>query len=568
MNVYRKSLICSLLVLLPAGGAAFGQPAPDEAYLEGEKLPYFGSVDPWNQRFFYEHNQAGANFRPGRVGQRQMLDIVENRAAEAVAYCQKLLKAHPEERESLFNLTVAWCQLNDTEKALSAMNRAVEAGLPFARFLAGPRELLKPLTQTPEFHRLASEHSIQLIHGPMLGCVTDHGAKVWVRTVDEVPICIVVSTSPDLKGTERIQSAPTSSRADRDYTAVAEIDGLQANTTYYYDVLVDGKPTLKADYPSFRTYPPAGEKAQFNVAFGGGASFVTYHERMWNTVAAQQLAGFLFLGDNIYIDLPSEPNGLHHYSYYRRQSRPEYRQMIASTPIYAIWDDHDCAMDDLFFGPYVDKPSWKRPLWSVFRNNWNNPAYGDEDERPGCWFKFSIGDVDFFLLDGRFYRTNPYVENPSMLGPRQKAWLLDAVTQSQATFKVLASPVPWAFDTKGDSLDTWNGYPEERKEIFDYLGKKRIDGVVLISADRHRSDARLIERDNAYPLYEFESSRLTNRKFHDPVGETFFVYNKKCSLGKLIFDTTKPDPEVTFQIVSIDNEKIDSLTLKKSELSH
>jgi alkaline phosphatase D len=557
------------MVLLVVGGVAFGQPAPDEAYLEGEKLPYFGSVDPWNQRFFYEHNQVGPNFRPGRVGQRQMLDIVENRAAEAVDYCQRRLEAYPDERESLFNLTVAWCQLNDTEKALSAMKRAVAVGLPFARFLAGPRELLQPLTQTPEFRRLASEHAIPLIHGPMLGCVTDRGAKVWVRTVDEVPICVVASTSRNLEDTKHLQSsAATTSRADRDYTAVAEIDGLQADTTYYYDVLVDGKPTLKPDYPSFRTYPPAGGMAQFNVAFGGGASFVTYHERMWNTVAAQQLAGFLFLGDNVYIDLPSEPNGLHHYTYYRRQSRPEYRRLIASTAIYAIWDDHDCAMDDLFFGPYVDKPSWKRPLWSVFRNNWNNPGYGDGEEQPGCWFQFSIGDVDFFLLDGRFYRTNPYIEDASMLGPRQKAWLLDAVAQSQATFKVLASPVPWAFETKGDSLDTWNGYPEERNEIFDYLTQKKIDGVVLISADRHRSDARRIERDGAYPLYEFESSRLTNRKFHDPVGETFFVYNKKCSLGKLVFDTTKPDPEVTFQIVSIDNEKIDSLTLKKSELSH
>ena len=63
-------------------------------------------------------------------------------------------------------------------------------------------------------------------------------------------------------------------------------------------------------------------------------------------------------------------------------------------------------------------------------------------------------------------------------------------------------------------------------------------------------------------------SRLTNSRFHGPAGEFLFVYNKKCSFGKLTFDTTKPDPEVTFQIMSIDNEPIHALSVKKSELSH
>ena len=43
--------------------------------------------------------------------------------------------------------------------------------------------------------------------------------------------------------------------------------------------------------------------------------------------------------------------------------------MISSTPIYAIWDDHDAAIDDVWLGPYVDKPSWKMPLFNVFKNN-------------------------------------------------------------------------------------------------------------------------------------------------------------------------------------------------------
>jgi len=45
-----------------------------------------------------------------------------------------------------------------------------------------------------------------------------------------------------------------------------------------------------------------------------------------------------------------------------------------------------------------------------------------------------------------------------------------------------------------------------------------------------------------------------------------FGYNEKCSFGLLSFDTTLPDPELTYQIVSIDREVVQTLSLKKSQL--
>ena len=107
---------------------------------------------------------------------------------------------------------------------------------------------------------------------------------------------------------------------------------------------------------------------------------------------------------------------------------------------------------------------------------------------------------------------------------------------SRATFKVLCSPVPFDYRTKGDSLDTWNGYKDERKEIFDFLTKEKIEGIVLMSADRHRSDLWKIQREGAYPLYEFNSSRLTNDHVHGEMKEAIFSYNKKQSFGLVTFD--------------------------------
>jgi len=288
---------------------------------------------------------------------------------------------------------------------------------------------------------------------------------------------------------------------------------------------------------------------------------------MWNTIAAHNLPAFLFLGDNVYIDNPTRP-AVQKYCYYRRQSRPEFRNFVAFTAIYAIWDDHDFTTNDGWGGPKINEPAWKFPVWRLFCNNWNNPYYGGGENQPGCWFDFSIGDVDFFMLDGRYYRMKPKGDNPSMLGPVQKEWLLKKVKASTATFKVLASPVSWAFGTKPGSRDTWEGYKLEREDIFSFLEKNRIDGVILISADRHRSDIWKIERANGYALYEFESSKLTNVHTHRLIPAALFGYNEKCSFGLLSFDTGLSDPRVTYQIISIDNEVIHTFSLLKSQLTH
>ena len=241
--------------------------------------------------------------------------------------------------------------------------------------------------------------------------------------------------------------------------------------------------------------------------------------------------------------------------------------MTARTAVYAIYDDHDFGTDDCIPGAEVDRPVWKRDVWRRFQQNWNNPAYGGGEAQPGCWFDFPIGDVHFIMLDGRYYRSR--AGQPSMLGPVQKAWLLETLKNSRGTFKVLASPVPWSEGVKPGSQDPWDGFPEEREEIFRFIEQQRIEGVVLIAADRHRSDLRITRRQHGYDLYEFESSRLTNRHTH-PVVKTpglVFGYSKTCSVGMMSFDTTKADPEVRCEIVAIDGQTIHSATILRSQLA-
>jgi alkaline phosphatase D len=160
-----------------------------------------------------------------------------------------------------------------------------------------------------------------------------------------------------------------------------------------------------------------------------------------------------------------------------------------------------------------------------------------------------------------------------MLGPVQKQWLLQTLKESQGTFKVLASSVPWSAGVKPGSRDTWDGYAAEREEIFSFIENNHIDGVVLISADRHRVDVRKTQRPDGYDLYEIMSSRLTNVHTHGLVrnaqGSEFVTgYNDKPAFAKLEFDTTATPPTLTCRIIDLDNVQHDEVRLSLDQLSH
>ncbi len=506
-----------------------------------------------------------------RISRDAMAQIADGRHDEAIGTCEEYLREHPDDIESLYVLAVAHAQKGEIDEALSYVKKAIAAGLPFERFQAGPRELLGPLTANNGFKALAEEHGRKILHGPMIS-VTDTQARCWLRTADEMQVgWRIYEVTPE--------HAPATfhkthlARTDRknDFTTVLSLEGLKPATLYEYRVGTSGDDTESTG--RFRTFPAQGKPAKFSVGFGGGAGYTPPYERMWDTVRSRDLTAFLFLGDNVYIDDPTRP-AVQRYCYYRRQSRPEFRQFVAGTPIYAIWDDHDFTTDDGWGGPEVHEPAWKLPVWRTFRNNWANPYYGGGEAQPGCWFDFAVADVDFFMLDGRYYRVKGRrqgleVKNPSMLGPVQKKWLFDTLSKSKATFKVLVSPVPWASGAKPGKggMDTWEGFREEREEIFSFLARHRIEGVFLLSADRHRSDAWKIERAQGYPLFEFESSRLTNIHTHKIMPGSLFGYNKTCSFGLLSFDTTLSNPAVTYKVITIDNDVVHTLTLNKSQLT-
>jgi len=476
----------------------------------------------------------------------------------------ELGKGEPGEPETHFVAMMAAAKQGRIEEAVERMRQAVAAGLPFERLVAGPRDVLRPLYTSDGYRKLAAQQRPSaLLHGPMLGDVTDTAASIWLRTAGASPIVILVR---EAASRAIVLEAFGRTSPETDFTAVVRLKGLKPGAGYRYEVLVDGR-SQKAENTRFRTTAVVGQSGKTRIVFGGGAGYVPKWERMWDTILKRKPDALLMLGDNVYIDAPKETLTTR-YCYYRRQSRPEWRRLVAGTPVYAIYDDHDFGTNDCVPGPEIEKPAWKRRVWNTFARNWCNPYYGGGKKQPGCWCDFQIGDLHVILLDGRYYRTRGM--RPSMLGPVQMGWLKRTLKASKGTFKIIASPVPWSAGVKPGSRDTWDGFAQEREEIFRFIETERVNGVILVSADRHRTDLRVTKRAGGYDLYELESSKLTNRHTHKVVKTPGLIwgYNKTCSFAVMEFDTTAKDPQVKFEAVTIDGERVHEHLLRLSQLTH
>jgi alkaline phosphatase D len=520
---------------------------------------------------------AGTRSRPGPGrradttykyrGLRAMTMIDDGDLKQALRYLHRQVRAFPDDPEFLYGLAVAHAQRGAVDVALRYTREALDAGLPPGRFQAGPRELLAPLRQAPGFSALIDQRGGgDIVHGPLLGAVSDTEARCWVRTAREASVQMTLERA---EGGASRESTVARTRADRDYTAVVRATGLAPDTSYTYRLRIEGRE--QPGQWSFRTFPRAGAPAAFEIGFGACAGYTPWQERMWRRIASYDLPLVLLLGDNVYIDRPKHP-ALQRYCYYRRQSRPEFRALTAGTSIAAIWDDHDFGDNNSRGGPARFRPAWKPSAWRTFRNNWNNVAYGGGTDRPGVWHALSIADVDIFMLDGRYYRTKPTADAPSMLGPAQRRWVLQSLRASTATFKLIASPVPFAPEAKTGRRrrrsDAWDGYPEEREALFSAIEDHEIGGVVLLSGDRHRADVWKIDRPAGYDLYEFLNGRLTNTHTHETLEDARFSYNETPHFGRLRIDTTRADPTLAYDIITIDGRRVHTTTLRRSQLTH
>lgn len=377
---------------------------------------------------------------------------------------------------------------------------------------------------------------------PLLGHVTSTNARLWTKASGPAKVSVRIGSTQDLSD-GRVTKGPKL-EARTAFMNTIEIENLRPARRYFYCVLLDGKPAMLPPYPSFTSAPPESRPGRVRFAF---TSCVGYHgydsSAGFADMARTNFDLLLMLGDNVYSNT-NNPE-IQRKFYADQRNTAGWREVSSRVPIYAIWDDHDYGPDNSD-GTLPGKAEALR----TFTEFWANPAYG-ETNNPGVYSKFTRADVDFFLLDGRYYRDPNKATNllhKTMLGERQLAWLKRELLASKAAVKVLASGGEWQSHGTDDS---WTSFQHERDEILDFIEEHRIEGVLLLSGDRHFTAAYQVKGKwievTSGPIGSANSVRTKN------VPEMFFNLSDTKAKLYCIYDvdTTGPHPRVTLEIYRV-----------------
>jgi len=407
----------------------------------------------------------------------------------------------------------------------------------------------------------------RLMEGPMVGAATAESITLWGRASGELEVDVEYGEDPALASPAR--SAPVRVTEVSDYTARIRIEGLEPGTRYYYRMRVDGIPDRYRLTPAWTRTAPA-RQAPFRVAFGSCARHQLDEEQaVFRAIAAAEPDLFFWLGDNIYADTASA--WVIAEDYRRQRAVAACQPLLRSVPQLAIWDDHDFGLNN------SDRSNPLRDAsHAAFRNYWANPAFGLPD-CPGVFFPYSYGGVDFFFLDGRYYRspnTEPDGPGKTMLGRCQLDWLKASLAASRAPFKVLVSGSGWSAQD-GPTGDTWGAFLGERNALFDFIRDRRISGVFCLSGDTHFGEVTCIpwSGQGGYDFYDFVSSPLaqhtgTSFLHSEPEVRIRQPYFRSVNFGRLDF-TWDPEPQVTFSLRDMRGDPaLAPVTLAAAELEN
>jgi phosphodiesterase/alkaline phosphatase D-like protein len=380
-------------------------------------------------------------------------------------------------------------------------------------------------------------------HGFAAGDVTATSAVLWTRRPPPLEVAAQVSLDPQFRSL--VYTAEATPSPERGGFLKFTATGLRPATRYYYRFQVGG--SVSSEPGTFITAPAPESRADVRLAFSGDADSTNwgkgspYSFGLLDTLAAEPLDLFLFIGDTIYADSSLASQAARTLADYRAmhlEARTvlSLQRLMRRTPLIVIWDDHEVQND--FDRETVD-PARFAAGHQAFVEAWPIPEQPDGR----LYRSLRYGrEVEIFVLDLRSHRTRqvnktsacmnppgsrrpdlaPTLPQPlrsafsviasslalpvpaaclqaladparTMLGAAQKAWLKERLRRSDATWKLIVSEVPvqefFAFP-----YDRWEGYAAERAELLRFIRGNTIKNVVWLSADMHAvlvNDVRL-----------------------------------------------------------------------------
>jgi len=421
--------------------------------------------------------------------------------------------------------------------------------------------------------------NVMVSHGVASGDVSSDSAVIWSRANAESTMHVL------LKGNKGAVHQRLRVSAEDDFAGKLLLTDLKPDTEYSYSVWFsaaehDGG-RMNAVDGRFRTAPKADKAKAVSFAWAGDVAGQNTcrdaHEGFpaFKAINAMQLDFFIGLGDMIYADGTCEatgrygnaqvagdfeqaadmPNYWAHWKYNRADNG--YRQLLASMPYYAIWDDHEVVND---FGPLHDTRDTAPytpgdhllPKGLAAFMDYNPVAESSQTPkrlyRSVKWGK----NMEMFIIDTRQYRDANFAADSeaqpkTMLGREQLVWLKDALKKSDATWKIIASSVPMSIPTGSSGprgRDGWANYQQEGgfeyelTDILRFMQQNGMQNVVFLTTDVHFAEGfQYVPFADApdFKVYEFVSGPFNagvfpNRAFDTSLNaERLFFFGAESS---------------------------------------
>ena len=311
-----------------------------------------------------------------------------------------------------------------------------------------------------------------------------------------------------------------------------EVEGLRPDRWYWYQFKAGGD---VSGVGRTRTLPAADAAPdRLRFAFASCQHYESGLYTAYEHLAREDVDLVFHLGDYIYESGPADNRVRRHNSpeikslddyrnrYALYKADPLLQAAHAIAPWIVTWDDHEVDNNyasDISEEPEVSAAELLLRRAAAYKAYYEHMPLRRTSLPQGSdmmlYRRLAFGRLATFnVLDTRQYRTDqpcgdrvqpacPEVYDPraTILGARQREWLLDGLSRSAGAWNVLAQQVMMARvdrmpgDAVGYSMDQWPGYEADRRRVLRHFRDRRIANPVVLTGDIHTNWANELGAD-------------------------------------------------------------------------
>jgi len=322
-----------------------------------------------------------------------------------------------------------------------------------------------------------------------------------------------------------------------------EIHGLAPNHVYYYRFRTGGE---TSPVGRTRTLPPRhSNPRQLAFAFASCQAWQDGYFTAFDHIAADDLDFVVHLGDYIYeYGVGANKRGVTvdprfttetfdlaryrlQYSLYKVEG--PLRNAHAAHPFITTFDDHEVEnnwagdISEIDKEPDQDRAVFRQRRADAFQAMYENLPLRRAQTPSGpdihIYRRFNYGRLaDLTMLDTRQYRDDQpcgdgggtvcddrFSPDRTILGAKQRDWLLKGFSRSDARWQILGNQAPMGQTDRAPGpavdvwYDPWDGYVADRNRVLAAAQDRGVRNLVVITGDRHQNYAWDLKRDYADP---------------------------------------------------------------------